>query len=30
MFETEVDPGTANQQLASLMDADAYHRLVGQ
>jgi glycine cleavage system H protein len=30
MFETEVDPGTASQQLASLMDADAYHRLVGQ
>jgi glycine cleavage system H protein len=32
MFETEAEagPGTASQQLASLMDADAYHGLVGQ
>jgi glycine cleavage system H protein len=30
MFETEVDPATASQQLASLMDAQAYHDLVGE
>jgi glycine cleavage system H protein len=30
MFETEVDPGMASQQLAQLMDANAYHDLVGQ
>jgi hypothetical protein len=29
MFETEVAPATASQQLASLMDAHAYHDLVG-
>jgi hypothetical protein len=29
MFKTEVAPATASQQLASLMDAHAYHDLVG-
>jgi hypothetical protein len=29
MFETEVAPATASQQLASLMDAHAYHDLAG-
>jgi hypothetical protein len=29
MFETEVAPATASQQLASLMDAHASHDLVG-
>jgi hypothetical protein len=29
MFETEVAPATASKQLASLMDARAYHDLVG-
>ncbi len=29
MFETEVAPATASQQLASLMDARAYHDLMG-
>ena len=29
IFETEVAPATASQQLASLMDAHAYHDLVG-
>jgi hypothetical protein len=30
MFETEIDPATASQQLASLMDAHAYRDLVGE
>jgi glycine cleavage system H protein len=29
MFEAEIDPSTRDQQLASLMDAGAYRRLVG-
>jgi glycine cleavage system H protein len=29
MFEVEIDPSTLDQQLASLMDADAYRRMAG-
>ncbi len=29
MFEVEIDPGTLSQQLASLLDADAYRELTG-
>lgn len=30
MFEAEVDPATASEQLAGLMDAQAYRELVGE
>lgn len=30
MFETEIDPATSSQQLASLMDAHACRDLVGE
>jgi len=30
MFEAEIDPSTVSQQLASLLDADAYRELAGE